>query len=480
MDPTEIAFERYQIIEPILTRKATLAEISRQTKRPVRTLYNWVAAFQEDGLDGLLPKVRSDKGKRRVANDELKQLIQGLFLRTPPVCIKTIFRQVLEVCEKNNWRKPSYDVVCEIIAEIPAPLKTLAHEGLKAYKQAFGLLNRFEADRPNEIWQADHTPLDILIFNEKGAAQSPWLTIIIDDYSRAIAGYFLGFQPPSSLRIALALRQAIWYKQLPGWNICGIPEKFYSDQGSDFRSSHIEQVAIELGFEPIQTVPEEPQGKGKCERFFLTINDMFLSRMPGYKKPGSPLPVPVLSLSQLEERFQKWMIENYLKEVHSETNMPPQERWLSFPHIPKMPASEEKLDLLLLTVAKVRFVRRDGIRFSGFRYFDVSLAGYVGEPVVIRYDPRDLSTILVYKHNVLICKAQCAELVGTKPALKDVRQARNHEAKVQRKLLTGLLSTADKHCPSEKPEPAKETPSLSDQPEYPKFKIRRFACDDVE
>ncbi len=100
LDPTEIAFERYQIIEPILTRKATLAEISRQTKRPVRTLYNWVAAFQEDGLDGLLPKVRSDKGKRRVANDELKQLIQGLFLRTPPVCIKTIFRQVLEVCER--------------------------------------------------------------------------------------------------------------------------------------------------------------------------------------------------------------------------------------------------------------------------------------------------------------------------------------------------------------------------------------------
>ncbi len=477
MDPTETAFERYQIIEPILTRKATLAEISRQTKRPERTLYNWVAAFQEHGLDGLLPKGRIDKGKRRAANDELKQLIQGLFLRTPPVCIKTIYRQVLEVCESNNWRKPSYDVVYEIVAEIPAPVKTLAHEGLKAYKQAFGLLNRFEADRPNEIWQADHTPLDLLLLNDKGAAQSPWLTIIIDDYSRAIAGYFLGFQPPSSLRIALALRQAIWYKQHPAWNICGIPEKFYSDQGSDFRSSHIEQVAIDLGFEPIQTIPGDPQGKGKCERFFLTVNDMFLSRTPGYKKPGQPVPAPVLSLAQFEDRFQNWMIEKYLQEVHSETNMPPQERWTSFPHVPKMPETLENLDLLLLTVAKTRFVRRDGIRFSGFRYFDVSLAGYIGEPVVIRYDPRDLSNILVYKDNALICKAICAELSGTKITLRDVRQARNHEAKVQKKLLNELLSTADKHCPPEKPEPQKDPSPLLEQPEYPKFKIRRFACD---
>jgi hypothetical protein len=44
------------------------------------------------------------------------------------------------------------------------------------------------------------------------------------------------------------------------------------------------------------------------------------------------------------------------------------------------------LDLLLLTLAETRRVRRDGIRFSGYRYFDVSLSGYIGEDVTIRYD----------------------------------------------------------------------------------------------
>jgi putative transposase len=40
-------------------------------------------------------------------------------------------------------------------------LVTLAQEGSKAYRERFDLLYRREASQPNEIWQADHTPLDI-------------------------------------------------------------------------------------------------------------------------------------------------------------------------------------------------------------------------------------------------------------------------------------------------------------------------------
>ena len=236
-------------------------------------------------------------------------------------------------------------------------------------------------------------------------------------------------------------------------------------------------MAIDLGFEPIQTVAGDPQGKGKCERFYLTINEMFLASLPGYSPPGKRASTPILTMSQLEERFKSWLLEKYLLTEHSETKMSPNERWVSFQHIPKMPESQEKLDLLLLTVAKARFVRRDGIRFSGFRYFDVGLAGYVGEQVTIRFDPRNLSHILVYKDNSLICRAICAELSGTTVSLKEVRQARNHEAKVQRTSLNELRSIAEKHCPSEKPELVKDLLPLPEQTSYPKLKIRRFACD---
>lgn len=481
LDIQDTALERYKIIEPFLQRKATLEGISKDKSIPARTLYNWVRAFKQRGLNGIAPKSRSDKGRRRAVQEEIVGLIQGLFLRTPPVPIATIHRMVQDICRKNGWRTPSYDVVHEVVSAIPNNLRTLAHEGPKAYKQAFGLLHRFEAERPNEIWQADHTPLDIFVLDDRQRSVKPWLTAIVDDYSRAIPGYFLSFLPPSSMRIALALRQAIWRKDDANWTICGIPEKFYSDCGSDFTSNHIDQVAIDLKFETVQTEPDDPQGKGKCERFFLTVNEMFLSSLPGYAPKGHAEVQGVLTLEQLEQRFNRWLVSDYLVRVHSETNATPKGRWEEFPFVPRMPDSPEQLDLLLLTLSKTRRVRRDGIRFSGFRYFDVGLSGYVGEDVTIRYDPRDLGFIHVYSENTLICRAACFELTGKTVSLKEVQQARNHESKLQRQQLKALLAIAEKHAPILKPsqqlEQAFEAPA-SPPVEYPKFKIKRFACDD--
>ena len=51
---------------------------------------------------------------------------------------------------------------------------------------------------------------------------------------------------PSAIQTALALRQAIWRKGRPGWQVCGIPGILYSDHGSDFTSRHLEQVAADL------------------------------------------------------------------------------------------------------------------------------------------------------------------------------------------------------------------------------------------
>jgi putative transposase len=477
LDPQEIALNRYKIIEPFLQRKATLREIAKLQNVAVGTLSYWSQAFKKHGLNGLAPKVRRDKGQRRSASAELVDLIQGLFLRTPPVPITSIYRIVKDICTKNGWRIPSYDVVHDVASTIPPDLKTLAHDGVKAYKQAFGLIHRFEAERPNEIWQADHTPLDIFVLDSRKQAAKPWLTAIVDDYSRAVSGYFLSFQPPSSVRVALALRQAIWRKDEDSWTMCGIPEKLYTDRGSDFLSNHIDQVAIDLKFEPIQTEADDPQGKGKCERFFLTVNELLLSTLPGYAPKGHADVQAVLTLEQLEQRFKAWMLTEYMTRKHSETNMAPKERWESFPFVPRMPDSIEQLDLLLLTVAKTRRVRRDGIRFSGFRYFDVSLSGYVGEDVTIRFDPRDLSQILVYSSNTLICRASCFELSGQIVTLKEVRQARNHEAKIQKQRLRDLLATAEKHAPMQRTTDHVVPSSTPPPTEYPKLKIKRFACD---
>lgn len=147
-----------------------------------------------------------------------------------------------------------------VIRDLDPAHVTLAHEGTKAYADVFDLVHRHEAVGPNAVWQADHTELNIVLKDGQGGAEKPWLTVILDDSSPAVAGYPLFFGSPSAIQTALALRQAIWRKGRPGWQVCGIPEVLYSDHGSDFTSHHLEQVAVDLKIRLINSMAGRPRG----------------------------------------------------------------------------------------------------------------------------------------------------------------------------------------------------------------------------
>ena len=119
-----------------------------------------------------------------------------------------------------------------------------------------------------------------------GETAKPWLSTVIDDYSRAVARYFLSFQDPSALHTSLALRQAIWRKEDSRWVVCGIPDVLYTDNGSDFTSNHLEQVGADLKIRLVFSIPGKPRGRGRIERFFSTVNEMFLCELDGYAPAG--------------------------------------------------------------------------------------------------------------------------------------------------------------------------------------------------
>ncbi len=104
--------------------------------------------------------------------------------------------------EEKAEPPPSYAVVYDIVRWLPADLVMLAHKGTKAYEDTFEIIYRREAERPNAIWQADHTLLDILLvrgddtkaregsttasktpqsstISQFSTLAKPWLTIII-------------------------------------------------------------------------------------------------------------------------------------------------------------------------------------------------------------------------------------------------------------------------------------------------------------
>ncbi|WP_427118090.1 DDE-type integrase/transposase/recombinase [Pseudarthrobacter scleromae] len=187
---------------------------------------------------------------------------------------------------RRGVHAPSYSVVRKIVQALDPALVTLALEGPASYRDRHELVLRRRADCPNHIWQADHTQLDILINGANGKPDRPWLTTVMDDYSRALCGYTVFTGAPSALNTALALRQAIWRKSDPSWAMCGLPDILHVDHGSDFTSHHLEHTAIELHIRVIHSTIARPQGRGKIERFFGTINTEVLPNLPGHLGPG--------------------------------------------------------------------------------------------------------------------------------------------------------------------------------------------------
>jgi putative transposase len=444
-----LALQRFHLLQPHLEQGVALTSVAAGAGLSYRTAKRWVSLYRRFGLAGLSRKERADHRERRSLSSQLKEVVEGLALQKPPLSISSLYRTVSRIAQEQNERIPSYAVVYDIVRQLPTDLVTLAHEGSKSYNDSFELVHRREAVGPNAIWQADHTLLDILVVREDGPAGKPWLTIIIDDYSRAIAGYFLSFEAPCAIQTALALHQAIWRKNDSRWLVCGIPEVLYTDNGSDFRSQHLEQVAADLKIQLIFSTPGKPRGRGRVERFFATLTPMFLADLPGHTPAhGGICGQPVVTLAGMDIRLRDFILNIYHQRQHSETKMTPKERWecggpANGGFLPQMPESLEHLDLLLLTVAKTRKVHVDGIRFQGLRYVDKTLAAYVGESVLLRYDPRDMAEIRLFYNGRFLCRAICPELAGETVPLRDVLRARNQRRRELRTVLWNRKKTVD-------------------------------------
>ncbi|MEU3167060.1 AAA family ATPase [Streptosporangium sp. NPDC006930] len=280
------ALERWRLLRPHLQDDVPLARIAASCGVPKRTLRRWRAAYQASGLAALVRRSRSDRGRARMP-EPLRLLIEGLALRPPRQSVAVIHRQAASVATAQGWPVPAYSTVHEIVRNLDPALVALGVEGSKPYREVYELVHRREASQPNQVWQADHTELDLWVLDPKGQPARPWLTTIEDDHSHAIAGYAVNLEAPSALSTALAFRQAIWRKAEPGWHVCGIPEIFRLDHGPDFTSAHLEQVMADLRVRPVFSKKGQPHGHGKIERFMETMNQMCLAHLPGYAPKGS-------------------------------------------------------------------------------------------------------------------------------------------------------------------------------------------------
>lgn len=403
--------------------------------------------YREQGLEGLKRQERSDQGQPRVS-EAWREFILKTYRKGNRGMRATSRSQVAKLVESRavelgEAEYPSRRSVYRILApEIKQAEQKQKRRAIGWSGETMKLRTRegieIDIDYSNQVWQCDHTPADILVVDRQGEVLGrPTLTTVVDTYSRCIMGFHLGIERPSAVVTCLALRHAILPKQYRSgyepknlWESYGVPQYLYTDAGSDFTSAHMDQVANSLGI--VLCLRRRPAEGGIVERPFGTFNSEFFSTLPGYTtrqmKPHlSQIKAEAcLTLEQLEGLLVRYIVDNYNQQPDARVGQESRiGRWQSGRMAQASPMDERELDLLLMRQDRRRVYQGGHIRFANLIYQGEYLGGYVGEEVVLRYDPRDITRLYVYRaqgsKDVFLTRAYALNLEAERLSLADAK-----------------------------------------------------------
>jgi putative transposase len=221
-------------------------------------------------------------------------------------------------------------------------------------------------------------------------------------------GFYLGFKEPGSQEVALALRHALLPKQYGQeygleceWETYGVPEYFVTDRAKEFKSEHLKQIALQLGFQ--RRLRAYPSAGGLIESVFDKINKEVLSLLPGYKgsnvqkRPKEAEKYACLTIEELEIRLVRYFVHHYNQHLYPKIqNQTRYSRWrsglLEQPEI----LDERELDICLLKSTQRKVQKYGSVQFENLTYRGDCLLGYECQSIILRYDPRNIISLLVY------------------------------------------------------------------------------------
>ncbi|WP_013324725.1 Mu transposase C-terminal domain-containing protein [Gloeothece verrucosa] len=448
-DEAELKMEVIQrLLEPCdrLTYGKRLKEAAEKLGKSKRTVQRLVKKWQEEGNTALIGTKRSDKGCFRI-DEQLQEFIvktyqdgnKGSSRLTP----KQVYMKTKAKADELGINPPSHMTVYRVLQpliEKQDKKKSIRSPGWRgtqlSVKTRAG--QDLSVEYSNHVWQCDHTRADILLVDQSGQLLGrPWLTTVVDTYSRCIMGINLGFDAQSSQIVALALRHAILpknygseYQLNEEWGTYGKPEHFYTDGGKDFRSNHIKQISVQLGF--VCHLRDRPSEGGIVERPFKTLNLEFFSTLPGYtgsnvqERSQQAEKEACLTLRDLEQKLVRYIVDNYNQRIDARMgDQSRRERWeaglLTIPDV----MSERELDICLMKQTKRRVQRGGYIQFENLMYRGENLAGYAGENVILRFEPRDITTVFVYQQEshqeVFLTRAYALDLETEQMSLDEAK-----------------------------------------------------------
>ncbi|HIF9059465.1 TPA: Mu transposase C-terminal domain-containing protein [Photobacterium damselae] len=444
------AIHRYNVLEFLIERYGKnfsikeindafpiLKEKFGSTTPSASSIYRYWRAFKKSDfqLSSLIPKVTAGNTGKNVP-EELEPLIQEAIKdylsaeeQTVASAYLTLETEVSRFNETNDTQYSLFSIQSfrNRLKKYSEYEKIMLRKGKNAADATFRKVGQRPATtRVLERVEADHTRLDLFVIDERHGIPlgRPWLTLLYDTHTKSIIGFYLGFEPPSYLSVSLALENAILpkdyikklYPSVEGvWPCYGLPEHLIVDNAAEFNSIDFKIACKDLKIKVKKNPTKKPWLKGSVERYFRTVNNRLLSRIPGKsftnifeRKDYDPLRNAVIDSRLLQEIIHIWIVDMYQNGKNGLESNIPNLSWVNAVNssIPPRPFKGSR-DELKFNLGKNREVSLDknGIRLgTTIRYSSVRLARYFGHRtcknmksvrVRIKYDPSCLGRVYV-------------------------------------------------------------------------------------
>ncbi|MFO7038607.1 DDE-type integrase/transposase/recombinase [Pseudomonas aeruginosa] len=429
------ALEKFHWIEPLLYKPdrthADVQAIADELLVSLPTVYRWVRKLeQQHNIRCLLRQRRGDTGSKRLSKEVeelLERIIREKYLTILKRSPTATYKELKDECRRLQLPPPSKGTLLRRINEILPGERELRRRGPNAalkYKPNEGSIPGVNG--LYSLWQIDHTQVDIELVDsvDRIAIGRPWITMVIDLFSRMVVGWYVSFDPPGSLGTGLAITNAVLPKDdflcrlglKYSWPCQGKPRVIHCDNAKEFQGSTLEAASLEHGFQLRFRKKRRPQYGAHIERFLGTLAEEIhaiegttfsnVGAKAEYDSAGNA----VLTL----DNFEIWLAHLILGEYHNRQHsglpdkITPLTRFHQgllgtdeFPGLGILPISgaPEQLRLDFLPIIK-RTVQTYGVQWEYIEYYDAVLAKWIGRKalgntrkareLIFRYDPRNI------------------------------------------------------------------------------------------
>lgn len=333
------ANHRYYLVQAYIQRHADIYK-----DIPASTLKRWVKQFREAetkygcGYVGLLPHTKRRGNRQTKAPNQSSELLNKFItehFETPRQApAASVYRLYVRACNELNIQPLSSRTFYHRLKQRPIHEQTKKRQGAKAAYSTepkileLTLTTPRHGDRPFAIVHIDHTQLDIELRSQATGRNlgRPWLTLLIDAYSRRILALYLTFDPPSYRSCMMALRSCVQ-------RFGRFPQAVVVDGGKEFHSIYFDTLLARYHCIKKTRPGGKPRFGSVIERLFGTTNTEFVYNLLGntqaskqprqITKAVDPKQQAVWTLADLYTYLTEWAYTIYDTSEHDSLGATP-------------------------------------------------------------------------------------------------------------------------------------------------------------